>query len=169
MLRERADYTTHIGTMTRLASRIKAWDSDRQSSAWKILRRVILMSWADLIAAFFLAIASPSEAQTGHDLLTLCISKSAVEQMSCKLYIAGFVHGMQASDDLQGEVCVPKTLTGNDATMIFTETLANIELAAALGKGIGRDANPFFRGPQNSALAAALAIKFKCAKKPSAK
>jgi hypothetical protein len=135
----------------------------------KILHRVILMSRAYLMAAFFLALASPSEAQTGHDLLTLCISKNVVEQMSCKLYIVGFVHGMQASDDLRGEICVPKTLTGNDATAIFTETLADIELAAALGKGMGPDANPFFNGPQNGALAAVLGMKFKCPKKPHAK
>ena len=127
------------------------------------------MNRARLIAAFFLALASPSEAQTGRDLLTFCISKNAVEQMSCKLYIAGFVHGIQASDDLQGEICVPKTLTGNDATAIFTETLANIELAAALGKGMGPEADPFLKGPQNGALAAALAMKFKCPKKPYAK
>lgn len=123
----------------------------------------LLMSKAYLIAVFFVALASPSEAQTAHDLLTLCISKNAAEQMSCKLYIAGFVHGMQASDDLQGEICVPKTLTANDATAIFTETMADIEMAAALG--IRANANPFFTGPQNGALAVALGMKFKCPKK----
>ncbi|HEY0802501.1 MAG TPA: Rap1a/Tai family immunity protein [Steroidobacteraceae bacterium] len=117
------------------------------------------------VKTFDLALALPSEARTGRDLLTFCISKNAVEQMSCKLYIAGFVHGMQASDDLQGEICVPKTLTGNDAIAVFTETMADIEMAAALGKGVGPNANPFFTGPQNAALALALAMKFKCPKK----
>ena len=69
---------------------------------------------------------------------------------------------MQAADRLRGEICIPKDLTGNDAKSIFVETLAYVELAAALDRGTGSDPNKFFTDPQNAALAAALGMKFKC-------
>jgi hypothetical protein len=46
-----------------------------------------------LAEAYDLALVTASKAQTGKDLLTLCICKNAVEQISCNLCISGFVHG----------------------------------------------------------------------------
>jgi hypothetical protein len=47
------------------------------------------------LAIVFIVAATSSRAQTGQDLLKLCESKNAVENISCELYISGFVHGMQ--------------------------------------------------------------------------
>ena len=115
------------------------------------------------------AMMSSARAQTGKDLFVACTSKNPVEQMSCTLYISGFVHGLQAAEDLSGKICVPKSLTGNEASIIFTETLADIKTAAAQGRGLGPEANPFFTSPQNAALAATLGMKFRCPQKGDAK
>jgi hypothetical protein len=115
------------------------------------------------------AMMSSAHAQTGKDLFVACTSKNPVEQMSCTLYISGFVHGLQAAEDLSGKICVPKSLTGNEASIIFTETLADIKTAAAPGRGLGPEANPFFTSPQNAALAATLGMKFRCPQKGDAK
>jgi hypothetical protein len=106
--------------------------------------------------------ATFASAQTGRDLLGVCISKDPIQQTSCSLYISGFVHGLQAAEDLKGEICIPKDATGSDAKLVFVETLAYAELAAALKTGAGPDATRFFAGTQNAALAAALAMKFGC-------
>jgi Rap1a immunity proteins len=108
------------------------------------------------------ATATFARAQTGRDLLGVCISKDPIQQTSCTLYISGFVHGLQAAEDLKDEICIPKGTTGNDAKSIFIETLAYAELAAALNMGPGSDAGKFFTGAQNAALASALAMKFRC-------
>jgi hypothetical protein len=122
------------------------------------------------LAIVFIAVATSSWAQTGQDLLKLCESKNAIESMSCELYISGFVHGMQSSQDLQGTVCLPPSLTGNDATEIFVRTLHDIAKAALQGNTAVPAANPFFTEPQNAALAASLGMKFRCpAKKGDAK
>ena len=108
------------------------------------------------------AMMSSAHAQTGKDLFVVCTSKNPVERMSCGLYISGFVNGLQAAEDLSGEICIPKNLTGSEALSIFTETLGNMGTAAAQGRGIGSEANPVFTSPQSAALAAVLGMKFPC-------
>jgi hypothetical protein len=110
-----------------------------------------------------------AHAQTGNELFSVCVSKNPMHQMSCTLYISGFVHGLQAAEDLSGEICIPKSLTGKEAAIIFTETLTNIETAAEHRRGVGPEANPFFNGPQDAALAATLDMKFRCPQKGDAK
>ena len=129
------------------------------------VRRVRLVHLAEPLwgMIFLLAVtATSARAQTGRDLLGVCISNDPIQQTSCTLYISGFVHGLQAAEDLKGEICIPKDTTGNDAKSVFVQTLAHAELAAALNTGAGPDPNKFFTGAQNAALAAALAIKFAC-------
>jgi hypothetical protein len=111
------------------------------------------------IVVLVAVMTASANAQTGKDLFGVCTSKNVVEQMSCDLYISGFVHGLQAAEDLRGEICVPQSLTGNEASLLFTEKLADIS------RGIEAEANPFFTGPQNAALAAILAMKFPCLQK----
>jgi hypothetical protein len=114
-----------------------------------------------LIALAILMVAlNTAHAQTGKDLLDVCRSNNPIERTSCTLYISGFVHGLQAAQDLNGEICIPNSLTGNEAASIFTGTLAEIETAAKDGRALS--ANPFFNSPQNAALAAALGMKFRC-------
>lgn len=130
----------------------------------RLVWRVRLLNLAEPVWAiiFLLATATSARAQTGRDLLGVCISNDPIQQTSCTLYISGFVHGLQAAEDLKGEICIPKYTTGNDAKSVFVQTLAHAELAAALNTGAGPDPNKFFTGAQNAALAAALAIKFAC-------
>jgi hypothetical protein len=111
----------------------------------------------------FAAAATSARAQTGKDLLGVCISNDPIQQTSCTHYISGFVHGLRAAEHRKGEICIPKDLTGSDARSIFVETLAYVELAAAMDRGPGRD--PIFSYPQNTALATALEMKFRCPQK----
>jgi hypothetical protein len=108
------------------------------------------------------ATATSARAQTGRDLLGLCISKDPIQQTSCTLYISGFLHGLEAAEDLKGEICIPKGTPSSDAKSVFVETLAYAELAAALNTGSRPDVNKFFTEAQNAALAAVLAMKFGC-------
>jgi hypothetical protein len=110
-----------------------------------------------------------ASAQTGNDLLMRCISKDAIEQVACTLYIAGFVHGMQLGDELRGEICLPKNLTGMEATTVFVEALNEISSSSGTGQKIRPEDNPFLTGPQNAALAAALGMKFHCPQKEDEK
>jgi hypothetical protein len=56
----------------------------------------------------FACIALPriASAQTGSDLYKMC-SGGSQERMGCDLYVAGFLHGLQVSQDLPGKVCLP--------------------------------------------------------------
>ena len=111
------------------------------------------------------AMMGSAHAQTGKDLFVICTSKNPVERVSCGLYISGFVNGLQAAEDVSGEICIPKNLTGSEALSIFTETLSDMETAAAQGRGVGPEANPVFASPQSAALAAVLGMKFQCPRK----
>lgn len=114
------------------------------------------------IIFLLVAAATSARAQTGRDLLGVCISKDPIQQASCTVYISGFLHGLQAGEDLKDEICIPKGTTSNDAKSVFVETMAYAELAAALNTGPGQFAIKYFTDAQNEALAAALARKFGC-------
>jgi hypothetical protein len=111
------------------------------------------------LAIALIAATAPSRAQTGQDLLKLCESKNAVENISCELYISGFVHGMQLAQELHGTICLPPNLTGAEATEIYIRTLHDV------GKGVPPAHNPFFKESQNAAVAASLGMAFKCPEK----
>lgn len=124
------------------------------------------MKWFQIVLSGLLGtLANAADAQTGNDLFSLCVSKNQVERMACELYVAGFVQAMQLAPGLQGEVCIPEKLTGAEATEVFIRTLREIESAGAKGKGVPRQANPFFTEEQSSALAASLGLRFPCASK----
>ena len=95
------------------------------------------------------AFTTIAQAQTGKDLFTVCTSQNAIRR-SCELYISGFVHGMQIGRDVQDDVCLPATLTGNQATEIFIRTLREIKIAAVHGKAVSTDVNPFFTEKQSA-------------------
>jgi hypothetical protein len=78
----------------------------RQGESKMIALRVLLRMIVLLAVA-----ATSARAQTGKDLLGVCISKDPIQQKSCTLYISGFVHGLQAAEDPRGEICIPKDLT----------------------------------------------------------
>lgn len=120
--------------------------------------------YGQILAALTVIGTAPTQAQTGLSLFTMCASASQVEQMTCAMYISGFVQGLQLAKDLQGVVCVPENLTGMEATEVFVRTLRDMAKAAKSGKGVGLDVNPFFTGPQTSSLAAALGMNYKCPK-----
>jgi hypothetical protein len=123
----------------------------------------MMRSTATCLAFGFLLFATPySEAMTGKDLFAWCAGDNAVENASCMLYITGFVHGMKSSKELNGIACLPDNLTGLEATEIFTRTMRNIGGAAVSGKAAATEANPFFIGPPDAAVAAALGMQFKC-------
>ena len=121
-------------------------------------------------AALFVASSTHAEDQTtslptGADLLKFCTSQDSLAQMSCGMYIAGFVHGMKHGKGLQKEICLPELLTPQEAEAIFVRTLREMKKAADDGSGTPIDANPFFTEPQDSALAAALGLNFPCKSK----
>jgi hypothetical protein len=115
-----------------------------------------------LVIIPLLLVLSPARAQTGQELFEICTNGFA-EQLSCLSYISGFLAGMRAGADLHGEICLPETLTGADASEIFVETLADIKTAQVEGR-IPPGPNPFFTQPQNAALAASLGLRFPCPK-----
>lgn len=119
------------------------------------------------IMLLWTAAAPSARAQTGKDLLGACTSADPIQQASCMSYISGFVHGLRAADRFRNELCTPKDLTANEARSIFVETMAHVELAAALDRRTG--GIPMFTYPQNAALAAALEMKFKCPPKEAHK
>jgi hypothetical protein len=120
--------------------------------------------------ALLTALSTPAHAEmTGKELLNWCRSKNLVEETGCKLYISGFVHGLQMARDLTGLICVPNSLNGDDASRVFVQTLESFEETAASGRGPPLEANPLFNGPVNAALGAALGMKFKCLQKSDSK
>jgi hypothetical protein len=56
------------------------------------------------IVVLVAAMMTSAHAQTGKELFSVCVSKNPINQMSCTLYISGFVHGLQAAEDLSGEI-----------------------------------------------------------------
>jgi hypothetical protein len=106
-----------------------------------------------------------ASAQTGNDLYKLC-SASTQERMSCDLYISGFLHGLQASQDLPGKICLPtEPLSGTQAVNIYMEFMSDVALGAALKKGMAIEENPFFTAQQSHSLFGVFAMKFPCPKK----
>jgi len=110
------------------------------------------------VAALAACVSSPLQAQTGGELFKL-YTGGVKEQMVCDLYITGFVHGMQAAQDLSGTVCLPPGLTGAEASEIFVTTLRELQKS---GKDIRT--NPFFARDQRLSVAAALHMRFPCPK-----
>jgi hypothetical protein len=105
-----------------------------------------IMRSLPIIAATMLITTASAEERTftGKQLLTWCTSKSAsIEDVSCGLYIAGFVHGLAAAKD--GLVCLPKGISGMEGRAIFVRMMhttfkeypkdedANAVLLASLG------------------------------------
>jgi hypothetical protein len=114
------------------------------------------------------AMMSSAHAQTGKDLFVACTSKilsSKCRAPSTSL-ICAWLAGRRGSGVAKFASQKPN---GNEASIIFTETLADIKTAAAQGRGLGPEANPFFTSPQNAALAATLGMKFRCPQKGDAK
>jgi hypothetical protein len=110
------------------------------------------------------AFPSSASAQTGKDLVKLC-SGSTQEKMACDLYISGFLHGLQLSQDLPGKICLPSDPpSGQQAVNMFLEFMSDVALAAALKKGIAIEQNPFFTAEQSHSLFGVFAMKFPCAK-----
>jgi hypothetical protein len=105
-----------------------------------------------------------ASAQTGNDLYMLC-SGIAQEKMACDLYISGFLHGLQVSQDLPGKICLPaEPLSGQQAVNVFLEFMSDVALAAALKKGTAIEQNSFFTAEQSHSLFGVFAMKFPCAK-----
>jgi hypothetical protein len=124
-----------------------------------------LNDWANVFAprrlAYLLTFAllsTSAQAQTGQDLFDQCASKETMRQLSCMVYISGFVHAMQASQNLRSEICLPDTLTGAEASNVFVTTLTELKRTRKGGD------NPFLSGPQNASLAAALGMRFPCSR-----
>jgi hypothetical protein len=107
-----------------------------------------------------------ASAQTGKDLYKLCLSDSVQEKIGCDLYISGFLHGLQASQDLPGKICLPaEPLPGAEAVSIYLEFMSDIALAAALKKGTAIEENPFFTAEQSQSLFGVFAMTFPCPKR----
>ena len=118
-----------------------------------------------LIMLVCAALPSAASAQTGNDLFKLCSYGSAQEKIGCDLYIPGFLHGLQVSQDLPGKVCLPsEPLSGTQAVNIYLEFLSDVALAAAVKKGMAIEQNPFFTAEQSHSLFGVFAMKFPCAK-----
>jgi hypothetical protein len=116
--------------------------------------------------AIFACIALPriASAQTGSDLYKMC-SGGSQERMGCDLYAAGFLHGLQASQDLPGKVCLPlEPISGVQAVDIYLEFMTDIALAAAIKKNMSIEQNPFFTADQSHSLFGVFAMKFPCPK-----
>jgi hypothetical protein len=112
----------------------------------------------------FTALSTVASAQTGNDLFKLC-SGGAQESMACDLYISGFLHGLQASQDLPGKICLPsEPLSGAQAVNVYLEFLSDVALAAAIKKGTAIEQNPFFTAEQSHSLFGVFAMKFPCPK-----
>jgi hypothetical protein len=117
-----------------------------------------------LIMLVCAALPSSAAAQTGNDLFKLCLG-SVQEKISCELYVAGFLHGLQASQDLPGKVCLPsEPLSGAQAVGIYLEFLSDVALAAAIKKGTAIEQNPFFTAEQSHSLFGVFAMTFPCPK-----
>jgi hypothetical protein len=117
-----------------------------------------------LIMLVCAALPLAASAQTGNDLFKLC-SGSVEEKISCDLYISGFLHGLQVSQDLPGKVCLPsEQLSGTQAVNIYLEFLSDVALAAALKKGMPIEQNLFFTAEQSHSLFGVFAMKFPCPK-----
>jgi len=117
------------------------------------------------VLAFTVLLTQIASAQTGNDLYKLCSSGSVQERMGCDLYISGFLHGLQASQDLPGKICLPaEPLSGTQAVNIYLEFMTDVALAAALKKGMAIEENPFFKTEQSHSLFGVFAMKFPCAK-----
>lgn len=106
----------------------------------------------------------PTSNPSGADLFKFCTSQDAVSQMSCGLYVAGFVHGMKQGKGLDDVICLPELLTPVEAEAVFVRTLREMKKRAESGAGTPIEANPFFTEPQDAALAAALGLNFPCKK-----
>jgi hypothetical protein len=116
--------------------------------------------------AIFACIALPriASAQTGSDLYKMC-SGGGQERMGCDLYVAGFLHGLQVSQDLPGKVCLPlEPISGVQAVNIYLEFMSDIALAAAVKKNMSIEQNPFFTAAQSHSLFGVFAMKFPCPK-----
>jgi hypothetical protein len=95
----------------------------------------------------------------------LC-SGNAQERTDCELYVSGFLHGLQVSQDLPGKICFPaERLSGDQAVNIYLEFMSDVALAAAVKKGMAMKQNPFFTAEQSHSLFGVFAMKFPCAKK----
>jgi len=117
-----------------------------------------------LTALACMALSFVASAQTGNDLVKLC-SGSAQDKIACELYISGFLHGLQISQDLPGKICLPaERLSGAQAVGIYLEFMSDVALAAGLKKGMAIEQNPFFTAEQSHSLLGVFAMKFPCAK-----
>lgn len=117
-------------------------------------------------AVLLLALAAvPAQAQTGKDLFAACSSSAPIQRSTCLLYVSGFVHGMQASQNLGDRICLPSELTGEEASAVFLRVLRKVGKGIVQGTPESQGGNPFFTGPQNASLAAALGLQFKCSQK----
>jgi hypothetical protein len=111
-----------------------------------------------------IAVSPVALAQTGNDLFKLC-SGGAQERIACDLYISGFLHGLQVSQDLPGKICLPaEPISGAQAVSTYLEFMSDVALAAALKKGMAIEENPFFTAEQSHSLFGVFAMKFPCAK-----
>jgi hypothetical protein len=111
-----------------------------------------------------IALPSVASAQAGNDLFKLC-SGGPQERMACDLYVSGFLHGLQASQDLPGKICLPAApVSGAQAVNIYLEFMSDVALAAALKKGTAIEQNPFFTADQSHSLFGVFAMTFPCAK-----
>lgn len=117
------------------------------------------------LAAVACVVPSIASAQSGNDLYKLC-SGSTQEQIGCNLYISGFLHGLQVSQDVPGKICLPaEPLSGVQAVNIYLEFMSDVALAAPLKKGMALEQNPFFTAEQSHSLFGVFAMKFPCAPK----
>jgi hypothetical protein len=103
----------------------------------------------------------------GKDLFALCTSSNQQEIIGCNLYIAGFIHGFGARDDLKEEplLCLPQGLTAWEAVAVYIRVMKEMQAAAKSGTGSTLAENPFFEGDQTAALTAALGLQYPCKKK----
>jgi hypothetical protein len=134
-------------------------DADRARAEGEEMKAKAL---ALLLGIVFAPIAS---AQTGSDLFKLC-SCGAQERTACDLYVSGFLHGLQVSQDLPGKICLPsEPLSGAQAVNVYLEFVSDVASVAALKKGLAMEQNPFFAAEQSHSLFGVFAMKFPCAAK----
>jgi hypothetical protein len=136
--------------------------------AWISLAAVRTKGGATKARAFaifaYIALPGIASAQTGNDLYKMC-SGGTQERMGCNLYISGFLHGLQASQDLPGKICLPdQPISGGRAAGIYLEFMTDIALAAAIKKDMSIEQNPFFTAEQSHSLFGVLAMTFPCPK-----
>jgi hypothetical protein len=119
-----------------------------------------------LAFAIVIALPAAASAQTGQDLFKLCSSAATQEKMACDLYVAGFLHGLQALQDMPGTVCLPaQPLSGAKVVDIYLRHMSEAQSAQRDGKSVPIEQNPFFTAPQSHSLFAVLAMTFPCPKK----